>query len=82
MGMTGAELASDVGMTVTQDPLELTMVPHLADRPEGWGKQRGPGETDSYSHEGFPCSQELFGQPHFSSCGTLFLSHTFARALV
>ena len=70
-------------MTVTQDPLELTMVPHHADLREGWRKPTASavrGQTDSVSHEGFPCCQKLLGQPHFSSCGTLFLSHTFARA--
>jgi len=41
---TGA-LLSDDDMTVTQDPLELTIVPHLADRPEGWRKAAGPGSN-------------------------------------
>ena len=35
MGMTGAELASDGRMTMTQDPPELTIVPHHLDLPEG-----------------------------------------------
>jgi len=77
--MTAAELVSDGGMTVTQDPPELTIVPHHTDLPEGCEETNGArGQTDSYSHEGFPRSQKLLGQPHFSSRGTLFLSHSFA----
>jgi hypothetical protein len=80
--MTAAALVSDGGMTVTQDPPELTIVPHHTNLPEGCEETDGARrQTDSASHEGFPCSQELLWQPVSSSCGTLFLSQTFAWAL-
>src|SRR5438105_13552140 len=57
-------------------------VPHHTNLPEGCEETNGArGQTDSASHEGFPCSQELLWQPVSSSCGTLFLSQTFAWAL-
>src|ERR1700730_6178974 len=69
--MTAAELVSDGGMTVPQDPPELTIVPHHTDLPEGYEETNGArGQTDSYSHEGFPRSQSYLVSP---------ISHPAAR---
>jgi len=58
--MTAAALVSDGGMTVTQDPPELTIVPHHTDLPEG---VRKPVKPTAPAVKASHAAKSYFGSP-------------------